>query len=67
MALSSMTGFARGHGVAGTYAWAWELKSVNAKGLDLQAAAAARLGGDRAGACARARPRCFRAAACSPI
>ena len=36
MALSSMTGFARGHGVAGTYAWAWEIKSVNAKGLDLR-------------------------------
>jgi len=36
MALSSMTGFARGHGVAGTYAWAWELKSVNSKGLDLK-------------------------------
>ncbi|MGI8525101.1 MAG: YicC/YloC family endoribonuclease [Pseudolabrys sp.] len=36
MALSSMTGFARGHGVAATYAWAWELKSVNAKGLDLR-------------------------------
>ncbi|HTS41280.1 MAG TPA: YicC/YloC family endoribonuclease [Xanthobacteraceae bacterium] len=36
MALSSMTGFARGHGVTGTYAWAWELKSVNAKGLDLK-------------------------------
>jgi uncharacterized protein (TIGR00255 family) len=31
-----MTGFARGHGVAGTYAWAWEIKSVNAKGLDLK-------------------------------
>ncbi len=36
MALSSMTGFARGHGVAGSYAWAWELKSVNGKGLDLK-------------------------------
>jgi uncharacterized protein (TIGR00255 family) len=36
MALSSMTGFARGHGVSGPYAWAWELKSVNAKGLDLR-------------------------------
>ncbi len=36
MALSSMTGFARGHGVAGTYAWAWEIKSVNAKGLDVR-------------------------------
>jgi uncharacterized protein (TIGR00255 family) len=31
-----MTGFARSHGVAGTYAWSWELKSVNAKGLDLR-------------------------------
>jgi uncharacterized protein (TIGR00255 family) len=36
MALSSMTGFARGQGVSGAYAWAWELKSVNAKGLDLR-------------------------------
>jgi uncharacterized protein (TIGR00255 family) len=36
MALSSMTGFARNHGVAGPYAWAWELKSVNSKGLDLK-------------------------------
>jgi uncharacterized protein (TIGR00255 family) len=36
MALSSMTGFARSHGVAGIYAWAWEIKSVNAKGLDLR-------------------------------
>src|SRR5512146_2305882 len=36
MALSSMTGFARSHGVAGVYAWAWEINSVNAKGLDLR-------------------------------
>jgi uncharacterized protein (TIGR00255 family) len=36
MTLSSMTGFARSHGVSGSYAWAWELKSVNAKGLDLR-------------------------------
>jgi uncharacterized protein (TIGR00255 family) len=36
MALASMTGFARGHGVSGAYAWAWEVKSVNAKGLDLR-------------------------------
>jgi uncharacterized protein (TIGR00255 family) len=36
MALASMTGFARGHGVSGAYGWAWELKSVNAKGLDLR-------------------------------
>jgi uncharacterized protein (TIGR00255 family) len=31
-----MTGFARAHGVSGSYAWAWELKSVNAKGLELR-------------------------------
>ena len=36
MALSSMTGFARGHGVSGSYAWAWEIKSVNGKGLDVR-------------------------------
>jgi uncharacterized protein (TIGR00255 family) len=36
MALSSMTGFARGHGESNGYAWAWEIKSVNAKGLDLR-------------------------------
>jgi uncharacterized protein (TIGR00255 family) len=36
MALSSMTGFARGQGVSGDYAWAWEIKSVNAKGLDVR-------------------------------
>jgi uncharacterized protein (TIGR00255 family) len=36
MALSSMTGFARSHGISGPYAWAWELKSVNAKGLEMR-------------------------------
>jgi uncharacterized protein (TIGR00255 family) len=36
MVLSSMTGFARGHGVSGPYSWAWEIKSVNGKGLDLR-------------------------------
>ncbi len=36
MALSSMTGFARSHGISGPYAWAWELKSVNAKGLEVR-------------------------------
>jgi uncharacterized protein (TIGR00255 family) len=36
MALSSMTGFARSHGASGTCVWSWELKSVNAKGLDLR-------------------------------
>ena len=35
-ALSSMTGFARGQGVCGAYAWSWEIKSVNAKGLDVR-------------------------------
>lgn len=36
MALSSMTGFSRGHGALGLYGWAWEIKSVNAKGLDFR-------------------------------
>jgi len=36
MALSSMTGFARGQGVAGVYGWVWEIRSVNAKGMDLR-------------------------------
>ncbi|HWZ08996.1 MAG TPA: YicC/YloC family endoribonuclease [Bradyrhizobium sp.] len=36
MALSSMTGFARSHGASGPYTFEWELKSVNAKGLDLR-------------------------------
>src|SRR6478609_10722437 len=36
MALSSMTGFARADGVSGNYAWHWEIKSVNAKGLELR-------------------------------
>lgn len=36
MALSSMTGFARSHDVCGSYAWTWEVKSVNAKGLELR-------------------------------
>ncbi|WP_315704206.1 MULTISPECIES: YicC/YloC family endoribonuclease [unclassified Bradyrhizobium] len=36
MGLSSMTGFARSHGASGPYAFEWELKSVNAKGLDVR-------------------------------
>lgn len=36
MVLSSMTGFARRDGAAGAYAWSWEIKSVNGKGLDLR-------------------------------
>jgi uncharacterized protein (TIGR00255 family) len=36
MTLSSMTGFARGHGICGFHAWTWEMRSVNGKGLDLR-------------------------------
>ncbi len=36
MTVSSMTGFARSHGSSGPYSFEWELKSVNAKGLDLR-------------------------------
>ncbi|MGA0562501.1 YicC/YloC family endoribonuclease [Ancylobacter sp. VNQ12] len=36
MALASMTGFARTQGSAGAWSWAWEIKSVNGKGLDVR-------------------------------
>ncbi len=36
MTLQSMTGFARSDGFHGRYRWAWELRSVNGKGLDLR-------------------------------
>lgn len=36
MALQSMTGFARSEGTSGRYRWAWELRSVNGKGLDIR-------------------------------
>jgi uncharacterized protein (TIGR00255 family) len=36
MALSSMTGFARADGAHGCHRWTWELKSVNAKGLEIR-------------------------------
>jgi uncharacterized protein (TIGR00255 family) len=36
MALQSMTGFARLDGQNGRYQWAWELRSVNGKGLDVR-------------------------------
>ncbi|EPE99168.1 YicC/YloC family endoribonuclease [Rhizobium grahamii] len=36
MALQSMTGFARREGTSGRWRWAWELRSVNGKGLDLR-------------------------------
>jgi uncharacterized protein (TIGR00255 family) len=36
MAMASMTGFSREVGQSGPWQWAWELKSVNAKGLDVR-------------------------------
>ncbi|WP_188609943.1 YicC/YloC family endoribonuclease [Chelatococcus reniformis] len=36
MAIASMTGFARVAGGAGPYRWVWELKTVNARGLDIR-------------------------------
>ena len=34
MAIESMTGFARVAGTVGVHAWAWEIRSVNGRGLD---------------------------------
>jgi uncharacterized protein (TIGR00255 family) len=36
MTVSSMTGFARGQGNCGAWRFAWEIKTVNSKGLDLR-------------------------------
>ncbi len=36
MAVNSMTGFARATGASGGWRWAFEVKTVNAKGLDLR-------------------------------
>ena len=36
MTVCSMTGFARAEGQMGLHGWSWELKSVNAKGLDMR-------------------------------
>ena len=36
MTITSMTGFARAAGENADWAWAWELKTVNAKGLDIR-------------------------------
>lgn len=36
MSLSSMTGFARRDGVVGAARWAWEVRSVNGRGLDVR-------------------------------
>ena len=34
--VSSMTGFARTDGAAAGFSWIWELRSVNARGLDVR-------------------------------
>ncbi|MGI4797971.1 MAG: YicC/YloC family endoribonuclease [Janthinobacterium lividum] len=36
MSLASMTGFGRAEGSAGGIAWAWEMRSVNGRGLELR-------------------------------
>ena len=36
MALTSMTGFARGQGAEGAYHWAWEVRTVNGRNLDIR-------------------------------
>ena len=36
MTIASMTGFSRAEGHDGALAWVWEVKSVNAKSLDLR-------------------------------
>lgn len=34
--MKSMTGFARSSGAAGAWQWVWEIRSVNARGLDMR-------------------------------
>jgi len=36
MAIASMTGFAREAGITGSYQWAWEIKTVNGRGLEVR-------------------------------
>lgn len=36
MTVSSMTGFARSEGTASGYGWAWEIRSVNSRALDVR-------------------------------
>jgi uncharacterized protein (TIGR00255 family) len=36
MAIESMTGFARVSGTTGIHGWAWEIRSVNGRGLDVR-------------------------------
>ena len=42
MSIASMTGFAREAGATGPYQWAWEIKTVNGRGLDVRRAHARR-------------------------
>src|SRR5262245_11293575 len=37
LAVASMTGFARAEGFKDGFSWAWEIRSVNARGLDVRA------------------------------
>lgn len=36
MSIASMTGFAREAGITGSYQWAWEIKTVNGRGLEVR-------------------------------
>ncbi|CAH1670439.1 MULTISPECIES: YicC/YloC family endoribonuclease [unclassified Chelatococcus] len=36
MTIASMTGFSRETGVSGPFRWAWEIRSVNGRGLDMR-------------------------------
>lgn len=36
MSIASMTGFAREAGITGSYQWAWEIKTVNGRGLEIR-------------------------------
>ena len=36
MGIESMTGFARAAGTTGVHGWAWEIRSVNGRGLDVR-------------------------------
>lgn len=51
MAIASMTGFARAEGAFGALSWAWEMKSVNGRSLDIRMRTP--LGYDRSGEAAR--------------
>ena len=57
MALSGMTGFARVEGAHGARAWAWELKSVNGRNLDVRVRTPSGLDGLEAAARAAAKVR----------